>query len=102
VINADRKPPHQPGGPPGDGPAVTFARSGLTVRWQPARSSLLVLAEACDVPTRWSCRTGVCHNCVTPRLSGEISYDPQPLERPGRAEVLVCCSRPDGDVVLDL
>ncbi len=25
--------------------------------------SLLELAEACDVPVRWSCRAGVCHNC---------------------------------------
>jgi hypothetical protein len=24
-------------------------------------ASLLELAEACDVPVRWSCRAGVCH-----------------------------------------
>ena len=84
------------------GPQVTFARSGLTVRWAAGYGSLLELAEACDVPTRWSCRTGVCHTCVTPILAGAVSYAPDPLDPPGPAEVLVCCSQPDGDVVLDL
>ena len=102
VVTTADTPPHQPGGPPGTGPAVTFARAGLTVRWQDARSSLLTLAEACDVPTRWSCRTGVCHTCVTPLLSGKVSYDPDPLEPPEPGQTLLCCSRPDDDVVLDL
>ncbi|MFJ9539145.1 MOSC domain-containing protein [Streptomyces sp. NPDC101225] len=53
--------PHQPPGPTGTGPLVTFARSGITTPWSPAHASLLDLAEACDIPTRWSCRTGVCH-----------------------------------------
>jgi len=94
--------PHQPDGPPGTGPAVTFARAGLAVRWQDTRSSLLTLAEACDVPTRWACRTGVCHTCITPLLSGTVSYDPDPLEPPGPGRALLCCSRPNDDVILDL
>ena len=102
VVGADSRPPHQPGGEPGTGPAVTFARSGLTVRWQDTRQSLLTLAEACDVPTQWSCRTGVCHTCVTSVLSGAVSYDPGPLEEPGPDQALLCCSRPTTDLVLDL
>jgi ferredoxin-NADP reductase/MOSC domain-containing protein YiiM len=102
VVGAPTVPPHQPTGPPGTGAQVTFARSGLTVRWSDAPLSLLELAEACDVPTRWSCRTGVCHNCITPLLSGDIDYSPEPLERPGADQVLICCSRPADDLVLDL
>jgi ferredoxin-NADP reductase len=94
--------PHQPAGEPGTGPEITFARSGLTVRWGDKHGSILELADACDVPTRWSCRTGVCHTCITPILSGDIEYAPDPLEMPGPGEVLICCSRPDTDVVLDL
>jgi ferredoxin-NADP reductase/MOSC domain-containing protein YiiM len=92
--------PHQPAGTPGTGPRVTFARSGLTVR--SGGGSLLELAEACDVPTRWSCRTGVCHTCVTAVVSGDVRYEPEPLERPEPGEALLCCSRPVDDVVLDI
>ncbi|SDN11956.1 MOSC and FAD-binding oxidoreductase domain-containing protein [Streptomyces wuyuanensis] len=94
--------PHRPTGPPGTGPLVTFARSGITTPWSPARASLLELAEACDIPTRWSCRTGVCHTCVTPLVSGDVTYAPSPLEPPEAGSVLTCCSRPKGEVVLDL
>jgi ferredoxin-NADP reductase/MOSC domain-containing protein YiiM/ferredoxin len=97
-----RKTPHPPAGPAGTGPAVTFARSGLTVPWSDGYPSLLEFAESCDVPTRWSCRTGVCHTCVTPVLSGHVRYDPEPLEPPAPDEALVCCARPPEDVVLDL
>ncbi len=47
------------------GPPVSFARSGITVAWDSKFASLLELAEACDVPVRWSCRAGVCHTCMT-------------------------------------
>ena len=102
ITDARHATPHQPPGPAGTGPQITFARSGLTVRWSRQRGSLLELADACDVPTRYSCRTGVCHTCVTPLLSGGVTYSPQPLEAPAAGTVLVCCSRPDTDVVLDM
>src|SRR5262249_48895494 len=57
--------PHLPQGPRGPGPTVSFARSLLTVEWDPKFESLLELAEACDVTVRWSCRSGVCHTCMT-------------------------------------
>jgi ferredoxin len=96
------KPPHQPPGPPGTGPQVTFSRSGITVPFGDAWRNVLDLADACDVPTRWSCRTGVCHTCVTPLLTGTISYDPDPLDPPSDGQVLICCARPTTDIVLDL
>ncbi|GAA1891104.1 MOSC and FAD-binding oxidoreductase domain-containing protein [Asanoa iriomotensis] len=102
VTGETRREPHPPPGPPGTGPAVTFARSGLTVPMSDDGRSLLELAEACDVPTRWSCRTGVCHTCETGLLSGDLAYDPEPLEPPGPGNALICCSRPQGEVVLDL
>ncbi|MEU8355508.1 MOSC and FAD-binding oxidoreductase domain-containing protein [Nonomuraea sp. NPDC048882] len=94
--------PHQPPGEPGTGPLITFARSGLSVRWSPRHRSVLDLADACDVPTRWSCRTGVCHTCTTPLLAGDVSYAPDPLEPPPTGEVLICCATPRHDLVLDL
>jgi ferredoxin-NADP reductase/MOSC domain-containing protein YiiM len=94
--------PHLPQGPPGSGPAVSFSRSGLTAAWDPKFGSLLELAEACDVPVRWSCRTGVCHTCMTGLIGGSIVYNPEPLERPAPGNVLVCCSKPSAGVTLDL
>jgi ferredoxin-NADP reductase/MOSC domain-containing protein YiiM len=94
--------PHLPQGPPGSGPPVSFARSGITVAWDPKFASLLELAEACDVPVRWSCRTGVCHTCTTGLIGGSIVYSPEPLERPAPGNVLICCSQPDAGVTLDL
>ncbi|MFF7983376.1 MOSC domain-containing protein [Streptomyces sp. NPDC007901] len=94
--------PHQPPGPQGTGPLVTFTRSGLATPWSPARASLLELAEACSIPTRWSCRTGVCHTCVTPLVTGDVTYTTPPLELPEPGTALVCCATPAGEVVLDL
>jgi len=94
--------PRQPQGPPGAGPPVSFARSGLTIAWDERFNSLLELAEACDIPARWSCRTGVCHTCMTGLINGSVTYRPEPLERPSPGNVLVCCSQPDRDIVLDL
>ncbi|MPZ84374.1 MAG: MOSC domain-containing protein [Actinophytocola sp.] len=96
------RPPHPPEGPAGDGPMVTFARSGISVPFDASRRSVLALAEACDIPVRWQCRTGVCHTCVTPMLSGEVAYSPAPLVPPAAGEVLVCCARPATEVVLDM
>ena len=94
--------PHLPHGPPGSGPSVSFSRSGITVAWNRRFASLLELAEACDVPVRWSCRTGVCHNCMTGLIGGSITYQPEPLESPVVGNVLICCAQPNANVILDL
>jgi ferredoxin-NADP reductase/MOSC domain-containing protein YiiM len=96
------KPPHVPPGEPGAGPEVTFARSGLTVPWRDDFASLLEFAEACDVPTRWSCRTGVCHTCEVGLVSGSVSYDPPPVDPAAEGAVLLCCAAPDSEIVIDL
>jgi ferredoxin-NADP reductase len=102
LTDVTHTPPHQPPGPAGTGPQITFTRSGLTVPWNERYPTVLELAEACDVPTRWSCRTGVCHTCQTPVLSGTVRYRPDPLEPPPPGTALVCCAQPQSDLVLDL
>jgi ferredoxin-NADP reductase/MOSC domain-containing protein YiiM len=102
VLVTPRPSPHLPVGPPGDGPLVSFARSGLNVRWGTVFQSLLELAEACDVPVQWSCRTGVCHTCETGLVGGRVGYRPNPVDAPADGNVLICCSQPEGDIVIDL
>jgi ferredoxin-NADP reductase/MOSC domain-containing protein YiiM/ferredoxin len=94
--------PHRPSGEPGSGPIVTFVRSGLAVPWDRRFGSLLELAEACDVPVHWSCRSGVCHSCECGIVDGELEYSPDPIDPPRAGLALICCSTPRTNVDLDL
>jgi ferredoxin-NADP reductase/MOSC domain-containing protein YiiM len=94
--------PHPPAGETGDGPTIEFARSGLAIPWSSDYTSVLELAEACDVPVRWSCRTGVCHSCETTLVAGDLEYSPDPVEPPAEGSALICCAQPRDDLVLDL
>lgn len=102
VDEVARRAPHPPSGRAGTGPAVVFSRSGLTVQWSPDYDSLLDLADACDVPTRFACRSGVCHLCETEIMSGTTTYIREPLEPPRAGAVLICSAAPESDVVLDI
>jgi ferredoxin-NADP reductase/MOSC domain-containing protein YiiM len=103
VVGAAARNPHRPEDDAGTGPLVSFARSGIAAHWKAsAYQSILELAEACDVPVRWSCRTGICHNCESGLISGVVVYGPDPLDKPADGNVLVCCSQPIQDVVIDL
>jgi ferredoxin len=103
VVGAAARVPHRPKDDTDSGPLVSFARSGIAAHWKAsAYQSILELAEACDVPVRWSCRTGVCHTCESGLVSGAVTYGPEPLDKPADGNLLVCCSQPIGDVVVDL
>ncbi len=103
VVDAPARVPHVPAEDANSGPLISFARSGVAAHWKAsAYQSILELAEACDVSVRWSCRTGVCHSCESGLVSGAVVYAPEPLDPPADGNVLVCCSQPAGDVVIDL
>jgi ferredoxin-NADP reductase len=103
VIGTVPRAPHLPKGDAATGPTVSFARSSITTHWNASSyQSILELAEACDVPVRWSCRTGVCHSCESGLISGAVVYGPEPLEKPADGNLLVCCSQPIQDTVIDL
>jgi ferredoxin len=103
VVGASTRAPHLPKDDANTGPLVSFARSGIAGHWNGSvYQSILELAEACDVPVRWSCRTGVCHNCESGLVSGAAVYAPEPLDKPADGNLLICCSQPIRDVVIDL
>jgi ferredoxin-NADP reductase/MOSC domain-containing protein YiiM/ferredoxin len=102
IVAGPSRRPHLPEGLAGTGPPVSFARSGITVKWSSDYGNILELAEACDVPTRFSCRSGVCHTCVTRVIAGSTKYNQEPLERPAEGTVLICSVEPADDLVLDL
>src|SRR5262245_25026683 len=103
VVGAAPGAPHLPKDDADTGPLVSFARSGIAAHWDASSyQSVLELAEACDVSVRWSCRTGVCHNCESSLVSGAVVYGPEPLDKPAEGNLLVCCSQPIRDIVIDL
>src|SRR6266404_4915493 len=103
VVGAAPRAPHLPKDDANTGRLVSFARSGIAAHWKAsAYQSILELAEACDVPVRWSYRTGVCHTCESGLVSGAVVYGPEPLDKPADGNLLVCCSQPIRDVVIDL
>jgi ferredoxin-NADP reductase/MOSC domain-containing protein YiiM/ferredoxin len=103
VVGAATRAPHLPKDNADSGPLVSFARSGIAAHWKASSyGSILELAEACDVPVRWSCRTGVCHSCESGLVSGAVVYGPEPLDKPADGNLLVCCSQPISDLVIDL
>jgi ferredoxin len=102
LMKTDERTPHAPDGPPGTGPSITFSRSDLAVPWDNQYPSLLDFAEACDVQVGFGCRTGVCHNCESGLLAGQVDYHTEPLEPPSDGMVLMCCTRPTSELTLDL
>ena len=59
----------------------------------------------CMAPSQLSARAPsmkVCHNCETGLVAGAADYRPDSIEPPGDGNVLICCSRPKGDIVIDL
>jgi ferredoxin-NADP reductase len=103
VVGAVTRAPHPPSNEASSGPLVSFARSGISAHWEASRyQNILEMAETCDVPVRWACRTGVCHSCESGLVTGSVVYEPAPLDKPAEGNVLVCCSQPAGDVVVDL
>jgi len=103
ITETNRRAPHPPKDDLKTGPLISFTRSGIAAHWNSAAyQSLLELAEACDVPVRWSCRAGICHNCESGLVSGAVTYKPEPLDRPAEGNILVCCSQPISDVAIDL
>ncbi|MFD2738906.1 2Fe-2S iron-sulfur cluster-binding protein [Sulfitobacter aestuarii] len=86
----------------GQGNDVVFARSGVSAAWNDSANSLLELAEEAGLTPAFSCRAGICNTCRCGLKEGEVRYFEEPLDPPGPGEVLLCCARPEGRVVLDI
>jgi ferredoxin-NADP reductase/MOSC domain-containing protein YiiM len=81
---------------------VVFLQSGTTARWDPEDENLLSFAEGQSVFPDYSCRSGICHSCMYELLEGEVEYTFEPLDPPYPGQVLLCCSRPKSNLVIDV
>ena len=90
---------------------VQFVKSGKEAIWEPAKGTLLDLAESEGLQPAYSCRSGICQTCTTRVLNGEVDYTESPMTPPADGEALICCAYPkatddsgniDNIIVLDL
>lgn len=54
------------------------------------------------VEVLYHCREGFCGACRCKLKSGSITYINEPLAFVRKGEVLTCCSKPDGDIEIEL
>ena len=98
-----RRPPRGAPAPGGPAYAVEFRRSGRTVECG-TDESLLDAALRAGLRPASLCREGICGTCRTTLLAGPVD-----LQHAGgirdrdveRGDILLCCSRPRGDVAVD-
>ena len=82
---------------------VEFRASGVTVDWDPAGKSLLAFAEGLGLKPAFSCRDGYCHTCQCGLVEGEIEYTDPDADPPfEEGQILICCTVPKTDVIIDI
>jgi len=81
---------------------LSFSRSGVSAPWDAKFANILDFAESKGLRPDYSCRSGICHTCMSRLVEGEVEYTVNLADRPDPGCVLICCSQPKSDVVLDL
>jgi ferredoxin-NADP reductase len=82
---------------------VIFSKSGSENIWQPDENlSLLELAEEAGLAPTFGCRSGTCGLCSTPLTKGEVSYSRKPSIEVPEGKILLCSTRPVGDIEVTL
>jgi uncharacterized protein len=81
---------------------VTFAFSKKTLEWDDKYSNILEFAEAHGLAPDFSCRTGICRTCECELLTGKLTYTIEPLDQPEDGMAFICCTKPDGDVTINI
>nr|WP_241265562.1 hybrid-cluster NAD(P)-dependent oxidoreductase [Streptomyces boncukensis] len=92
-----------PAAAPGAGFKVEFTRSGRTIECD-ADTALLAAAARAGLNLPASCAQGMCGTCKTPLLSGSVDMQHNGGIRPreiARNKILLCCSKPLEDLVID-
>jgi ferredoxin-NADP reductase len=82
---------------------VAFKRSGVTVDCD-ADQSVLEAASAAGLRLPATCTEGMCGTCKTTLLSGEVDMHHKGGIRPreiAQNKILVCCSQPRSDLLID-
>lgn len=69
--------------------------------WTPPSGSILDAVEGVGADWPSGCRVGACGTCARVLRSGTVEYLTDPLTPPAAGRILVCCTAPTSDVVLE-
>jgi ferredoxin-NADP reductase/MOSC domain-containing protein YiiM len=81
---------------------IVFSQSQISAQWDPESENLLNFAEEQGVFPDFSCRAGICQTCGCKLLEGQVDYNFEPLTPPYPGQVLLCCTRPKSNLVIDV
>ena len=81
---------------------IVFSQSQITAQWDPESENLLNFAEEQGVFPDFGCRAGICQTCGHTLLEGQVDYNFEPLAPPYPGQVLLCCTRPKSNLVIDI
>ncbi|EPG6020935.1 MULTISPECIES: class I ribonucleotide reductase maintenance protein YfaE [Enterobacteriaceae] len=80
---------------------IVFTEQNETViTGEDAVTTILEQLESAGIQVESQCRSGYCGACRLKKKSGEVKYDNDPLAYVGQDEILPCCCRPCGPLVL--
>lgn len=78
----------------------TILLDGKVLRAVNDSETILESVENAGIELEFHCREGFCGVCRTKLLSGKVDYTLDPLAFIEDDEILICCSKPIGDIEL--
>jgi len=81
---------------------ITFSQTGKSIPWDPTADSLLEFAEANGIEVESGCRAGSCGSCQTKVKNGDIDYNQDPDADVAPGHCLLCISKPENNLTLEL
>ena len=82
--------------------SIHLADTSQCVNFNTGCHSLLECLEQQKLTLPFQCREGYCGACRAELISGQVSYNQEPLAFVRDGEVLLCCCKPNGDISLKL
>ena len=81
---------------------VQSEKSLANFEFQDTEASLLDSLQHNGVDMLYHCREGFCGACRCKIKSGSVTYLNEPLAFVRKGEILTCCSKPAGDIEIEL
>ena len=76
--------------------------SDTRLECQDEHPSLLAALESHNINVEYQCREGYCGSCRTRLVSGQVDWLTEPLAFIQPGEILPCCCRAKGDIVIEM